>query len=251
MKLTRGEGGSHGCGAHSRAAGARIILSRRAQLIRVFDGLRRTGEMLGASVGRLLTHLSSPRRLFGIGIGIAAFFLLGLWPPVMSPIFQALDWLAGPRGQMRYAILEPLGTVLLTVDMTIMILGLFCAGGLLWASVIGLWFWERKGKPPLSGALAVMIALGGNGLIAAFCARFFAVPPGASIRPMAEGVWVMMISVYTIGAVVGLFIYSFVRERGWSRLLAAAACPIAIETFFLGGQLLRWAAAMNHFSLSE
>jgi hypothetical protein len=39
MKLTRGEGGSHGSGAHSRAAGARRVLSHRAQLMRVFDRL--------------------------------------------------------------------------------------------------------------------------------------------------------------------------------------------------------------------
>jgi hypothetical protein len=35
MKLTRGEGGSHGSRAHSRAAGAGSVLSRRAELIRV------------------------------------------------------------------------------------------------------------------------------------------------------------------------------------------------------------------------
>jgi hypothetical protein len=38
MKLTRGEGGAHGRGAHSCAARVRIVLSRPAQLIRVFDG---------------------------------------------------------------------------------------------------------------------------------------------------------------------------------------------------------------------
>ena len=38
MKLTRGEGCSQAGGAHSRAARARGVLSRRAQLMRVFYG---------------------------------------------------------------------------------------------------------------------------------------------------------------------------------------------------------------------
>ena len=38
LKLTRGEGGSHGCGAHSRAWRVRGVIKRRAQLNRVFGG---------------------------------------------------------------------------------------------------------------------------------------------------------------------------------------------------------------------
>jgi hypothetical protein len=61
----------------------------------------------------------------------------------------------------------------------------------------------------------------------------------------------LMVSLYTIAAVAGLALYAGVRERGWSWLWAALACPIALESFFLGGQLLRWASAVNHFTLSD
>ena len=68
---------------------------------------------------------------------------------------------------------------------------------------------------------------------------------------MAEAVWMFMVSLYTIGAVFGLSLYAVLGERGRSWLWVAVACPIAIETFFLGGQLLDWAVAVKHFSVSD
>ena len=43
LKLTRGEGCSHAGGAHPRALRARGVVSRRAQLNRVFCELLKTG----------------------------------------------------------------------------------------------------------------------------------------------------------------------------------------------------------------
>jgi hypothetical protein len=142
--------------------------------------------MVGARLAGFLKNLGDPRRWFSAGIGLATFFLLGLWAYVMTPMFQAVDWLTGPRGHVRNTIFEGVGNALLAIDMGVAMFGLFNAAGLLWGCVIGLWCRERRGRPALAGALALIIALGGNGLIAAFSARFLTVPAGASIRPMAE-----------------------------------------------------------------
>lgn len=143
-----------------------------------------------AKVWAVLRHVG-PRMFLGAGILLAGVCLLGLVPSIVMWVMAPLDWLGGPNsegasGGIRYAVFQSIGNLLLLVATNTMVLSLFAGPGLLWASVVGLWCWERRNKPTLAGPLALVVVIGGNGLIAAFGTRFFSIPAGVIVRPSAD-----------------------------------------------------------------
>jgi hypothetical protein len=115
-------------------------------------------------------------------------------------------------------------------------------------SGVTLWL-EPRPVQRQAGPLALGIAIAANAVVGAWSIGFFSVPRGASIRPMATAAYQLEIALVCFLAVALLASYSIWRER--RLVLPLFAASLAVESVLLGGQLLRLAARLNGFTLSE
>jgi hypothetical protein len=138
-------------------------------------------------------------------------------------------------------------STVMTVVLSTIYLG--AISGMPLATIFVILWWFERANPRPSGLLALIIALSVNILQVVYAAQFFWVPAGASIRPMGWALLSAIIGGCALIAATLLSVHSVLRQR--RVLFALLAIPLAIESLYLGRELLLLAARVKGFEIAD
>jgi hypothetical protein len=133
--------------------------------------------------------------------------------------------------------------------MSWMALGFVVGVPLLFGGVVALWLSSRGSAPRRTGLLAFLLAVGANLFIATTSVNLFYLPRGTSIRPMVWTALCFVVGLTCILFVIVLALHSAARERRY--LWALLSLPLAVESLFLGGQLMFFAAKVGGLIIAD